>query len=238
MAMPLLPETTIRYKTYLKRALVEALRQVFANHPDSQLHRTKVSIDYPTSENLYPTVIVRFYEREIRNAGVGHVEYLVRVDDNDEPTLLTDKFRHYLYSGDIEFAVYALSSKDRDLIADTLVQTLAMPDMASYTNNFFNRLYHPPQDNDDYDDARYNFVNLNTDLISGFGETQTQQPWLSEDNLQYQTSYRVGIYGEFYSLPPIDSDVWGGVVERVDLYPYIEDLEEVPTGADDPSEWI
>src|SRR4051812_31881558 len=123
----MLPEQTIRYKTYVKTALVEALRSVFSNHPDSLLQRTKVSIDYPTSENKYPTVLVRFFEGKITNAGVGHVESLLR-----EGTAIYDKYRHYLYHGDIEFAVYALSSKDRDLIADTLVQTIGMGDMATY----------------------------------------------------------------------------------------------------------
>src|SRR4051794_20431433 len=131
-AMPLLPEQTIRYKTHVKTSLVQALRQVFANHPDSILRSTKVTIDYPTSENMYPTVIVRFYERQVKNAGVGHVEYLFREGETRK-----DKFRHYLYDGDIEFAIYALSSKDRDLISDTLIQTLAMADMASYTNRFW-----------------------------------------------------------------------------------------------------
>jgi hypothetical protein len=233
-AIPLLPEQTIRYKTYVKTALVEALRAVFANHPDTLLQRTKVSIDYPTSENRYPMVLVRFHERQVKNAGVGHVEYLLR-----EGSTIVDKFRHYLYDGDIELAVYALSSKDRDLISDTIVQTIGMADMASYTNNFINRLYFPPADNDDYDEARYNFVNLNSDLISAVGETQTQQPWLSEDQLQYQTGYRVGIYGEFYSLPPWEAVNNGvGFIQQVNVYPYIEDLEPVPEGTNDPSPWI
>lgn len=236
MADLMLPEKTIRYKTYVKTALVNALRDVFTNHPDPLLARTKITIDYPTTENMYPTIIVRFYERDIRNAGVGHVEYLMR--EGTELTPVYDKFKHYLYDGDIEFAIYALSTKDRDLLADSLIQTLAMADMAGYTNNFISRIYFPPDDTDGVDEPRYNFVNINTDKISGFGETQTQQPWLSEDQLQYQTSYRVNIYGEFYSLPPLDDVVPGfGVVEQVNLFPYIADLEPVPTGTDDPSEW-
>jgi hypothetical protein len=230
----MLPEQTIRYKTNVKTALVEALRSVFASHPDSMIRATKISIDYPTSENRYPMVLVRFYERNVRNAGVGHVEYLLR-----EGTTVYDKYRHYLYDGDIEFAIYALSSKDRDLISDTLVQTVGMGDMATYTNNFITRLYFPPDDTDDYDDARYNFVNLNSDVFSGLPETQTQQPWLSEDQLQYQSGYRIGIYGEFYSLPPWEDVVAGvGMIQRVDLYPYINGIDPVPTGTGDPSVWI
>jgi len=260
--MAVLPERTIPYKTYIKRSLVEALREVFANHPDTKLQRTKVSIDYPTSELAYPSVVIRFFERSVRNAGVGHVEYLysrygsyilvvkngdlvVKVESVDDDEVTTkaagyradgytvkifdqyqrvDKYRHYLYDGDIEFAVFALSSLDRDLISDTIVQTLAMPDMAAYTNNFFNRIYFPdpqtPANSGDYEPGEWNYVNLNTDQISGFGETQTPQPWLSEDQLVYQTSYRVGIFGEFYNLPPISDVPAFGLISGVNLLPY------------------
>lgn len=271
--MAVLPERTIPYKTYIKRSLVEALREVFANHPDTMLRRTKVSIDYPTSELSYPSVVIRFFERSVRNAGVGHVEYLYNrtgsyilvvkngdlvfkveaVDDNEVGTKPAEyraqgytvkifdqyesitKFRHYLYDGDIEFAVFALSSLDRDLISDTLVQTLAMPDMAAYTNNFFNRIYFPtdltPSNSGDYEPGHYNYVNLNTDRVTGFGETQTPQPWLSEDQLVYQTSYRIGIYGEFYSLPPITDPAVYGLISKINVLPYSEFVgDAIPTG--------
>lgn len=228
----MLPEQTIHYKTYVKTALVEALRSVFVNHPDQSLRRTKIGIDYPTSENRYPMVLVRFHERDIQNAGIGHIEYILR--DN---STISDKFKHYLYHGDIEFAIFALSSKDRDLISDAVVQVLGMASMADYTNSWIDRLYFPPQDTDGYDEARWNYVNLNSDKISPFGETQTQQPWLSDDQLQYQTSYGVEIYGEFYSLPPIDQVAGTGIIEKVNVFPYIEGLEPVPQGTNDPSLW-
>lgn len=298
--MAVLPERTVPYKTYIKRAIVDSLRQVFEDHPDTKLRRTKVSIDYPTSELAYPSVVVRFFERSVRNAGIGHVEYkytqsgsyimvvknnglVIKVEAIDDDELTTrpeeeralgydvkvfdqysqvTKFRHYLYDGDIEFAVFALSSLDRDLISDTLVQTLAMPDMASYTNKFFNRIYFPPDltpsESGDYEPSHYNYVNLNTDQISGFGETHTPQPWLSEDQLVYQTSYRVGIYGEFYSLPPIVDEGVFGLISAVNVLPYDGAVGEAqpaglaPHGAvvfsditvpaepgtlDDPGEW-
>lgn len=272
-----LPERTIPYKTYIKRALVEALREVFTNHPDTMLRRTKVSIDYPTSELAYPSVVIRFFERSVHNAGVGHVEYLysragsyvlvvknegmvIKVESVDDDAVSAksaeyralgytvkifdqytgvNKYRHYLYDGDIEFAVFALSSLDRDLISDTLVQTLAMPDMAAYTNNFFNRVYFPPSltpaNSGDYEPGEWNYVNLNTDQISGFGETQTPQPWLSDDQLVYQTSYRVGIYGEFYSLPPINDVPAYGLISDVKVYPYDTAVgDAIPVSQDGP----
>lgn len=75
------PEQTIQYRTFLKRTLVEGLSEVFRNHPDELLQRTKVSIEYPKTEADYPSVVVNFREREITNAGVGHEE-IIRFSGN------------------------------------------------------------------------------------------------------------------------------------------------------------
>jgi hypothetical protein len=249
--MAILPEKSVPYKTFVKTALVLALREAFKNHPDPQLRRTKVAIDYPNTAASYPTVIIRFFEREIANAGVGHIEFLVldpadaEYDPNSETVdsdlahirAISYPFRHFLYNGDIEFAIVALSSKDRDLISDALVTILASggaPGDMRLRTGFFDAIYNPSFDlngagNDLRDPTRYNFVNLNTDKISGFGETQTPAPWLSEDQLQYQSSYRLGIMGEFYSLPPEASEPVG-IITKVNILPYIDNLEVPPVG--------
>jgi len=215
--MNYLPERTIKYKTYIKTALVEALRPVFENHVDEKLQNTKVGIDYPKDKQKFPAVVVRFYETEIKNAGVGHEEALEGEDGR------VFKFKHYLYNGDIEFGIYALSSLDRDLISDTLVQTIAMGDLADYTNNFFNRIY--PPNSAEIPDSAGHYININSDQIKGFGETSTAVPWNAEDDLVYNISYRVNVLGEFYSLPP---DVPYEYVSKVFIYPYIGGLEPVP----------
>src|SRR3954470_14732242 len=146
--MTILPEKTIPYKTYIKTSLVESIRAVFDRHPDPKLRSqtekgirigTKVSIEYPTSQTQYPSIVIRFFERSIENMGIAHVEYLY-VDSFHN---FVWPFRHYRYSGDIEFGIYALSSLDRDLISDALIQTLAMPDTAGYTQAFWDRIYLP-----------------------------------------------------------------------------------------------
>jgi hypothetical protein len=225
--MPL-TERTVPYKTWIKQSLVEALQRVFNAHVDELLTSTHVGIEYPTTKARYPAIVVRFFERDINNAGIGHDEILT-VDGLDF------RFKHYFYSGDIEFAIHALSSYDRDLISDSLVQILGMGDLTEYTNHFYDRIYE--DEFSEYPKAMYNYINLNVDRISGFGETQTPAPWQPEDQLVYQTSYRVGIAGEFYSLPPEEQDAVG-YVERVDQFPYIEDLEPIPEGnAEDDTPW-
>src|SRR5437879_5590758 len=108
-------EKTVPYKTYIKTTLVESLQSVFSGHVDPQFQSVKATIEYPQEQALFPCVIVRFFERDIRNAGIAHSEII-----NGQPV------KHYLYDGDLELSVHAETSLDRDLISDTIVQTLAM----------------------------------------------------------------------------------------------------------------
>lgn len=221
------PETTIRYKTYIKRSVVEAFKGVFEHHKDELLSGTNVTIEYPRTDAEYPTLLIRFFEKDIQNMGVGHQEH-IHVDGPDgkpeSEGIFT--FKHYLYHADIEYAIYALSSLDRDLIADTVVQTLGMGTLEAYTNRFFERIY-PDEQEAQYPDSIWHFININTDMISGFGETQTATPWQSEDDLIYSTSYRTSVMGEFYSVPP---NIPKEYISKVLLFPYIGGLEEVPQG--------
>jgi hypothetical protein len=228
---PLIPVQTIRYKTYVKQALVEALQSVFTNHPDEILAKTKIGIDFPVTELNYPMIIVRFFGRNVYNAGVGHTETL---EDPNHPGTY-QKFKHYLYKGDIEFAIYALSSYDRDLISDSLVQVIAMGDLESYSNRFFQRIYQYQFPKDAYTPNTH-YININTDQINDFGETQGLAPWQPEDVYVFQSSYRVSIFGEFYSLIPQSNSY--GLVEKVETYPYMGDTEPVPNpNPTDPSPW-
>jgi len=239
MTEPLFPVQTIKYKQYVKETLVQALSRVFASHPDSILQTTKVGIDFPLERTAYPAVVIRFYERQIQNAGVGHIEHIEDLNNLGHYI----KYKHYLYQGDVEFAIYALSSYDRDLLADSLVQTLTMGTLEAYTAQFLNRVYNPtsiPSENEGgaYDATVDHMIDLNTDEISGFGETQTLAPWLPEDVLVYQTSYRINIHGQFYSRTPVNETY--GLVEHVDIYPWSPDAGETQPDPhpEDTTPWL
>jgi hypothetical protein len=227
---PIIPVETIKYKLHLKEAVVEALRSVFTDHPDEILANTKVDIEFPTDENAYPAIVVRYFERDVVSAGVGHREYVRGVFD-DQPDAVTE-FHHALYHGTLEFAVYALSSYDRDLVSDSLAHLIVTADLEGWTNQFFDRFYGDVNQTDP--DAKIHYININTDTMQGTGEGQTQAPWGPEDVLVYQTGYRLEASGQLMSLPPAEPY---GMIEQVDQYPYIEGMEPKPTGADDPTEW-
>lgn len=309
--MSILPEQTISYKTYVKETFVQALSPVFTSHPDPLLQHTKVSIEYPRTEADYPSVVIRFHETDIANAGVGHSEQVIyggqtlgneisatltgygsitlnwpAVPDatqysiyrgtasgaENEVFITSDntfvdgyanglpasppisststlnlpavsavaapgsglspgtyfyvvtawepldaaKYRHYYYHADIEFVVYALSALDRDLIADTLVQTVAMGTLTGYTAQFLDRIYPNalvfPQ-------SQFHIININTDQLRPTPETEQATPWGAEDDLIYQMSYQTNLFGELYSLPP---GATYGLIRRILLYPQIQ----------------
>jgi hypothetical protein len=235
MADPLWPIQTIRYKTYLKEALVEALRTVLSSHPDSLLQNTKVDIEWPSDQASYPAIIVRYYERNIRNAGVAHEELLDVTPVTDPPSAKqVRRYRHLIYTGDVEFGIYALSSYDRDLIADSLVEIMMFADIEPWTNQLLSRIYDP--DLTQEPTAVEHFINLNTDSLGPFGEVQNPVPWQDEDEIVFSVSYRLSVMGEVYSRTP-DNQVYG-VISRVDLYPWIDGLETKPNPhPEDPTPW-
>lgn len=311
-------EQTIQYKTYIKTVMVQGLRKVFDAHPDPILKDAKVSLDFPRTRSAYPAVIVRFYERSINNAGVGHMEnlredyplglgavldvgtlapdtydYRVSAVVDTAETLASDSTQisadaqggvlltwpevvnatsyniyrrspsqphtvfttttgqflddgssagvpgsppmyrpamQVFWQGDIEFAIFALSSYDRDLISDTLVQTLMMGFMEQYTSALYNGVYGTSDV-----EAELNYINLQTDTLSPYGESQAPVPWHSEDDLSYQTSYRIRASGQTYSLPSTAYRV----VESADFYPYVRCVDPLPEGdPDNIAPWI
>jgi hypothetical protein len=232
---PIQPQRTIAYKTYIKQALVEGLRSAIAAHPDTILSGTTVGIDFSFEEVDYPSIVVRYYPRDNQASGVGHVEQRY-----DPVGGLWYKYRRRIYHGDIEFAIYALSSLDRDLISDSLTQILGMGDVTAWTWQFHKRIYDPADWSTEHNTTigntyLYNFLNLNTDIITELPEGQAPAPWQPEDVLLYQGGSRIPVMGEILSIPP---DVGWTTIQSVVAYPYIAGLEPVPTGADDPAIWI
>lgn len=251
-----LPELTVNYKTFLKTAVQQALAAAFDAHPDQLLatHQetdvaygaaqvtrgTKITLDFPRDKDRYPVIVIRFYERNINRLGTAHEELIQLRTADSAPTPMM----HNIYDGDLEFSVNALSTVDRDLISDSLVQVLTMGKLQAWTNHFMTRLYGQQYDYALLADAditsvpldQWNFVQINHDTIQGFGETEAPAPWEAEDDQIYTVNYRVAVLGEFYSVPP--ANVAHGLVEAVDVFPYIEDLETEPTGdVADSAEW-
>lgn len=232
-------QKTIQYKTFLKRAVVEAIQNSFSTHPDASLAKTKIGIEYSTDRADFPAIIVKFYERELANAGVGHEEWGPSPEDPNfdvpgGPWTMWIKYYHRIYKGDLEFEIYAKTSLDRDKVADALIEVLAMADVAAVSEKFQERIYDSIGKTPA---AGEHFITINTDLITGYGEQQMIAPWMPEDTMVYQSSYRVPMLGEFYSLTPSILTSMGLVTE-VDVYPWDPQDTEDTAPEDFPEEVI
>jgi hypothetical protein len=227
---------TLQYKTFVKRAAVEAMSLAFFGdgaelpaHMDPTVRESKVAIDFTGNDFKLPAVIVKFNEETMPNAGVGHFEWLPDPIDGtpgvDGCVLI--QYMHRLYKGSIEFDIYGMSSVDRDIIADAVVETLTMDEVSTSGKNFLTRFY------DAVATAPYgqwHFATLNIDLVQPSGEDLKIAPWNPEDQLVYNTSYKVPIFGEFYSYTPPEPFA-PGVIEEVDVYPYISGTDPSPAQA-------
>lgn len=227
-------QQTIHYKTFVKTAMALGLREVFLQHPDSNLRTsvgadgkqlgTKVTLDSPTSQAHYPAIVVKFYGRNIQNVGVGHEEY-----SNGT------RFQHFWYDGDIALEAHALDPRTVDYLSNTIVQTITVGSLEAWTNQLFKRLNaFTVADNPDY---AYNSITITSDKIQEFGESKEPTPWGSEDSFIYRNSYRSAVLGEYYSVP-VTPD-FEQIINRVYFYPYESDAgEPVPTGSNDPAPWV
>lgn len=235
MAFPI--QRTIRYKTYLKQCVVEALQAVFEDHPDALLRDIKVRLQSSFEEADYPTIVVGFQESSVNDAGIGHYE---RVQDTSGQWY---KQRRKHYYGNLTFTISALSTLDRDLISDAFVETVMMSPVREYTNFFLTRIYEPEEFERMKDMPAgsigtahyYNLLNLATQKLQPGGDSAVPAPWGAEDVLLYQTSYSIATFGEVISLPPT---VLYTLISKVVPYPYVRPIEPVPTGANDPALWF
>lgn len=73
-------QQTLQYKTFLKRTMTEALQNAFALYADPTLLKTKIGPDYQTTRANFPSIVVKFYEQKLMNAGVGHMEWGPEID--------------------------------------------------------------------------------------------------------------------------------------------------------------
>jgi hypothetical protein len=228
--MAYLKQYTVQYKTFVKRALVTALGAAFSSHPDPTVANSKVAIDSTDDDFHLPAVIIHFYERKLPNAGVGHFEWFPWPLDADltaPGNVQWVRYQHRLYQGDIEFEIFGETSVDRDLLADALVETFAMIETSSAGQTFIGHFYNGIQS---MPYGLWHFATLNTDDITGYGENTNPPPWSPEDDLIYQTSYRVPIFGEFYSYTPEHPDT-EHVIDEVDVYPWVPGMDPPPQDA-------
>jgi hypothetical protein len=194
-----------------KRAIVMGVRDAFEQSTMGSVMGTgekfNVDIEYPTDITEFPGVWVQFQISKLTRAGIG-METWVQTDGNWSAIV------QWIFEGSITLACAALSSKDRDRLADTVIAQLAFsrPPNPVITN--------PAKDAKQFrglitslNNNPYIAITLNNDMINGGGQTVSGgTPW-AQNILLYEDNYTVTCQGQFnmefdydgvYSLRAID----------------------------------
>ena len=185
--------------------MIEATRAVFAperldpfNDPvhyerERQFDGLKVTQEYPLQKVDYPCIVLNYQSSLVENAGVGHYEIF---PDRDGVLRL---WNHNRFEGTLQWNVYALSTLDRDLLADALVEVIRFGRLDTELTTFFGIIY-PSGGDDDY--IALTQLMLNSDQMHGGGDSASLAPWQPEDVLVYSTSYTTELHGGYYNVIP------------------------------------
>lgn len=174
------------YLTPMMTAMVEALRGVFANHPNTDFqgaNKPYVSIEYPIDKSSYPAIWVQYEDTaELTIAGIGHVEYVVDTTNNTYGELTRWRF-----AGRITMTVATLTSLERDRLYDELVRTFAFGEYNQDLSIF--------RDKVEVNDLIA--MNANFDNLQPSGALAAQgTPW-GTDEFIYERSLSFDLIGEW-----------------------------------------
>lgn len=190
----------------VKRAVIGALREALTGTSLNGLvngNKITVDMEYPMTPEKYPGIWVQFSFTEINSAGVGMEllakEIYAEVDDKGVTTerVNWEPIREFYFKGRATLTVVALTSLERDRIADGVITMLAfsrVPEsvitQASRDTKQFRQLIGALAANP------YISMTLNHDMILPGGQAMTTGvPWQA-DLPAYEDTYSFDMEGQ------------------------------------------
>lgn len=180
----------------VKRAVVTGLRDGFYNSTlglgSDTGEKFSIDIEYPTDPEKFPGVWVQFSISSIKSGGLG-METWVKDEDENWSVIQVRNFE-----GRITLTAAALTAKDRDRLADTIIAQLSFarpPDMVlrdkrKDTKQFKGMITA-------LDNNPYVQMTVNTDMLLPGGQTVSSgTPW-ANNVLLYEDAYSVECVGQF-----------------------------------------
>jgi hypothetical protein len=206
----------------VKRGIMVALRQAFEHTSLESPGRGAMSIDfeYPLTQQDYPGIWVQFSLTDLRRVGIAH-EVIVEEGGVWCPV------QEWSFSGRVTLTIVALSSLQRDQLADVLITVLAFsrPPQLPFAaggvitkdgedTRQFRQLMQSIADNP------YVSMTINSDTILPGGQGVSQgTPW-AQEVLAYEDNYSFDLIGQFNVIFRHDGTY---ELQRVDGIPRIWD---------------
>ena len=202
-----------------KRSVILALREAVSGSTLNNLvngDRLTVDMEYPMIEEKYPGIWLSSASPRWQNSGVGWELLSKTIEDEgtDEEWVNWEPVREFTFEGKVTLSIVALTSLERDRIADAIVTMLLFSRVPEHVitradrdTKQFRQLIGALSANP------YISMSINTDILNPGGQAVTTGvPWDSEI-LGYEDSYSFDLLGQTnitfkhdgtYSLARID----------------------------------
>ena len=188
----------------VKRAVMNALREALSGTSLNHLvNGTEVTIDmeYPIEKESYPGIWVQFSFNEIVQAGIGHELLIREVITEATPTtpevVSWEPIREFQFKGRVTLTIVALTSLERDRLADAVITMLAFsrpPETVLSNPNEDTRQFR--QLITSLSENPYVSISINHDQIMPGGQAMTTGvPW-DEEIPGYEDTYSFDILGQ------------------------------------------
>jgi hypothetical protein len=205
MSAPTIPAANAadpQFIVAVKKGVIQALRATFSSdYPDPILRGITVEMEYPAKLEQYPGIWVQFSFRDVQNTGIGN--HIFTHPDSGV------RYQMWMFGGTVTLTIVALTSKERDTIADKVIQMYAFHTLNSHANNFRSFL------------ASWPYINMsvNNDVLRPGGQSNTVgAPW-SPDVLVYEDTYSFDIVGQFASDFPSGDLIY---LREIRTLPYLQ----------------
>lgn len=206
------------FRVAVLREVIGALEKVYTiDYPDPLLRNLHIGLEYQDVKEKFPSIVITFLERMLQRAGLGHLN--PKEFETGEQIV-----NRWIFQGGITFTLLALTTFDRDLLADSLLDVMAFGKQSER-----NVIFH-----DDIEDNDWIPISLMTDHALPGGNTTTPSPWGNTNEQLYQTSYTFDCFGQFFSDPATGDLVR---LSQINTFPFRPD-QAVPIGTTDPSPWL
>lgn len=167
--------------TPTKKLVIQALRATFTSmYPDTKLASMNIDLEYPYLVDHYPGIWVRFSPSKIQASGLSLTQTSV---NNDEI------FSVWYFEGTVSFTIIALTSLERDLISDGVIEAYAFAAQMPSASPFYATIQSSDLIN----------MTLQSDILSPGGQSETiGTPW-DDDKIAYEDRYSFQVVGQVRS---------------------------------------
>lgn len=199
--------------TPAKKLIIRALRATFtALYPNTKMASMNIDMEYPYLTEHYPGIWVRFSPHKLQASGLDPVQQ----DDGG-----TEIFSVWYFEGTFSFTIIALTSKERDLISDGIIEAYAFASQMPSASPFYAAIQSSDLIN----------MSLQQDILTPGGQSETiGTPW-DDDKIAYEDRYSFEVVGQ------VRSRVQPGVsftnLSEIQVYPTLTNVAGAPDNSID-----